>query len=369
MSFDLIDKKMMLRCIQLAKKGLGNTYPNPLVGSVITHNNKIIGEGWHQKAGLPHAEINAIESVENKELLSQSTLYVNLEPCSHFGKTPPCADAIIKYNIPKVVIGHIDLSSKVNGKGIEKLQNHGIEVKSNCLPLETYEINKRFFTFHQKKRPFIILKWAETSDGFMGKKDEQIWISNPKAKQVVHQLRTQEQAILVGKNTVLTDNPKLNARAFYGKNPIRIVLDRKLDIPSYFFVLDNSVKTLIINEKIEKTESNNYYIKLNLEDKNWTKKIIDELYKYEIQSVIIEGGSYTLTQFIENNLWDEANIFVAWDRKMETGIKSPELKNHQLVYSKSMDNNLLNHYINQNREQLHGLNPLDIERVCPFLNS
>ncbi len=345
--FSLFDKEMMNRCLQLAKNGFGTTYPNPLVGCVITHNNIIIGEGWHQKSGLPHAEINAINSVKDKSLLKESTLYVNLEPCVHFGKTPPCANAIIENNIPKVVIGHIDYSSKVNGKGIEKLRNYSIEVKDNCLEKETYDINKRFFTYHKKNRSYIILKWAETNNGFIGKEKERIWISNSYAKQVVHKWRTEEQAILVGKNTVLIDNPKLNAREYVGNNSVRIIVDKELAVSKKMNVLDNRIKTIVFNEKKDEIELNTTYITLDFNEKDGIPALIDELYKQEIQSIIIEGGAFTLNKFIEYGFWDEARVFIATNVEIENGITAPKLKNHQLVSAKNIDNNILYQYINQ----------------------
>lgn len=220
----------MKRCIELAKNGLGTTYPNPLVGSVIVHDGKIIGEGWHKKAGEPHAEVNAVNSVKDKSLLKEATIYVSLEPCSHFGKTPPCCDLIIANKIPNVVVGTVDPFAKVAGNGIKKLIESGKNVTIGILEDECNELNKRFFTFHQKKRPYIILKWAETTDGFIApiSKEEKspVWITNPYSRQLVHKWRTEEQAILVGTNTVLDDNPKLDARDFSGNNPVRIVLDK-----------------------------------------------------------------------------------------------------------------------------------------------
>ncbi len=327
-----IHEKYINRCIELAKNGLGATYPNPLVGSVIVLNDKIIGEGWHQKAGEPHAEVNAINSVKDKSLLKKAIIYVNLEPCSHYGKTPPCANLIVENGIKKVVIGSVDANSKVSGKGILHLQNNGCEVIVGVLEQECLKLNKRFFTFHNKKRPFIILKWAETQDGFIDKlRDENSenspnWISNVYSQQLVHKMRAEEQAILVGTNTALNDNPKLNARNWFGLNPVRIVLDRSLKIPFHYNFYDGSVKTIVITEKAPiKSVNENTCFELMDFSKNLAEQICAVLYAHEIQSVLIEGGAQTLKTFITENLWDEAFIFVG-NKKFENGLKAPELK-------------------------------------------
>ncbi len=316
----------------MAKNGLGFTYPNPLVGSVIVLNNKIIGEGWHQKAGEPHAEVNAINSVKDKSLLKKATIYVNLEPCSHYGKTPPCANLIVENDIKKVVIGSVDSNSKVGGKGILHLQNNGCEVIVGVLEQECLNLNKRFFTFHNKKRPFIILKWAETQDGFIDKlrdstsENSPNWISNSYSQQLTHKMRAEEQAILVGTNTALNDNPKLNARNWFGLDPIRIVLDRSLKIPFHYNLYDGSVKTIVLTEKApsKSLNENAHFEQLDF-SKNLAQQICDILYNHEIQSVIVEGGAQTLKTFIAENLWDEAYVFVG-NTKFENGLKAPELK-------------------------------------------
>lgn len=327
-----IHEKYINRCIQLAKNGFGFTYPNPLVGSVIVLNDKIIGEGWHKKAGEPHAEVNAINSVKDKSLLKQATIYVNLEPCSHYGKTPPCANLIVENGIKKVVIGSVDSNSKVSGKGILHLQNNGCDVIVGVLEQECLNLNKRFFTFHNKKRPFIILKWAETQDGFIDKlrdstsENSPNWISNAYSQQLVHKMRAEEQAILVGTNTALNDNPKLNARNWFGLDPVRIVLDKSLKIPSHYNLLDGSLKTIFITEKVpDKSLNENTYFEQIDFNKNFAEQICAILYNYEIQSVIIEGGAQTLKTFTAENLWDEAHVFVG-NTKFENGLKAPELK-------------------------------------------
>jgi len=314
------------RCIQLAKNGLGTTYPNPLVGSVIVYDGKIIGEGWHRKAGEPHAEVNAIHSVKDKSLLSKATIYVSLEPCSHFGKTPPCCDMIIKHKIPNVVVGTVDPNSQVAGTGIKRLIENGITVTVGILEDECNELNKRFFTFHNKKRPYIILKWAESLDGFIApltkEKQEPVWISNSISRQLVHKWRSEEQAILVGTQTVIDDNPKLDVRDWKGENPIRIVLDRTGKITNDFHVMNKKAKTILITAQENLTFSENIIAESVIFDIQLTKKIADISYKYGIQSVIIEGGRQTLQSFIEANLWDEARVFIG-AVSFNDGVKAP----------------------------------------------
>ncbi|WP_281637479.1 bifunctional diaminohydroxyphosphoribosylaminopyrimidine deaminase/5-amino-6-(5-phosphoribosylamino)uracil reductase RibD [Flavobacterium marginilacus] len=323
-----IHEKYIRRCISLAKNGLGATYPNPMVGSVIVYDGKIIGEGWHRKAGGPHAEVNAVNSVQDKSLLSRATIYVSLEPCSHFGKTPPCCDLIIKNKIPNVVIGTVDPFSEVAGKGIKKLIEAGIHVTVGILEEECNELNKRFFTFHQKKRPYIILKWAESQDGFIAplEKSEKkpVWITNTYSRQLVHKWRTEEQAILVGTQTVLDDNPKLNARDWYGNNPVRLVLDQNNRIPKESAVFDNQTKTIVFTDsKNTIPEENTTFDSIDFKQ-NIAGQIADSLYIHNIQSVIIEGGLRTLQTFIDANLWDEARIFKG-EISLSRGIQAPLL--------------------------------------------
>lgn len=299
-----------------------------MVGSVIVHNDSIIGEGWHYQAGKPHAEVNAINSVKDKSLLKEATIYVSLEPCSHFGKTPPCANLIIQHQIPNVVIGCVDSFSEVSGKGIEKLKNNGCNVTIGVLEDECIELNKRFFTFHNKKRPHIILKWAESNDGFIAPNNnsEITWITNTYSRQLVHKLRTEEQAILVGTNTAITDNPKLDARTWKGNNPIRIVLDRTLKIPTNNHLFDGSIKTIVITEIDEHNSENLFFETINF-SKNIPLQICEVLYKHQLQSVIIEGGSRTLQSFIDANLWDEAHVFKGISI-FKDGIEAPKFKRY-----------------------------------------
>ena len=322
----------MQRCIDLAKNGLGTTYPNPLVGSVIVHNAKIIGEGWHKQAGQPHAEVNAINSIKNKEQLKDATIYVSLEPCSHFGKTPPCADLIINNGIKNVIIGSTDPNPKVAGNGIKKLIEAGCSVTVGVLEDKCSALNKRFFTFHNKKRPYIILKWAQTINGFIApsemrsnskkiKDKNPVWITNTYSRQRTHQLRAQEQAILVGTNTVLTDNPSLTTRDWYGNSPTRIILDKKLKIPAEAAVLDGTVPTIIITEKKKEDSENRCFEVIDFQ-KNIAEQICNVLHKHKLQSVIIEGGAMTLQTFINANLWDEAYLFTG-NAIFENGVKAP----------------------------------------------
>lgn len=324
-----IHEKYIKRCIELAFHGLGTTYPNPMVGSVIVHDGKIIGEGWHRKAGEAHAEVNAINSVKDEKLLKESVIYVSLEPCSHFGKTPPCSDLIIEKGIRRVVIGTMDPFAKVAGRGIKKLMDAGCEVNVGVLEEECLELNKRFFTFHQKKRPYIILKWAQTRDGFIApeKRDEKrpVWITNQYSGVLVHKWRTEEQAILVGTNTVKADNPKLNARKWEGNSPVRIIIDRELKTSEKASVLDNSQKTIVLcAKKPESNQSENVIFEEISFSENIAKEICNVLYENDIQSVIIEGGTYTLQQFLDSGLWDEARVFTG-NSEFRSGIKAPEL--------------------------------------------
>lgn len=327
-----IHEKYILRCIQVAKNGLGITFPNPMVGSVIVHGNEIIGEGFTSPYGGPHAEVNAINSVKNKALLSNTTLYVTLEPCSHYGKTPPCADLIIEHQIPKVVIGLLDPHDKVAGNGIKKLKDAGCEVIVNILETECREHHKRFLTYQEQKRPFIILKWAETLDGFIAPEQSlretdpsPYWITNIHSRQLVHKWRSEEQAILVGTNTILKDNPKLNVRLWTGKSPIRILIDKNLKVGSDFYVMDGSVKTIVITQ-IEHRKR--YITGVDYEvidfSKNVALQICKVLHKHSILSVIIEGGSKTLQMFLDANLWDEARIFKGANH-FTKGLKAPIL--------------------------------------------
>ena len=339
----MTDEIYMKRCIELARKALGNTYPNPLVGSVIVHNGLIIGEGFHQKAGENHAEINAINSVKNKDLLKESTIYVSLEPCSHFGKTPPCANKIIETGFKKVVIGTLDSHEKVNGKGKKLIEEAGIEVVSGVLEKECQELNKRFFTFHRKKRPFIILKWAESGDGFLDQDFKPTQIGNSLTKQFVHQLRSEEHAILVGTNTALTDNPALTTREITGRNPVRILIDFELKVPLDFNIYNNEAPTLIFNAIKDSEEKNIRFIKIKKE--NFVENLMTKLYENQIQSVIVEGGSFTFQQFIDAGIWDAAIIIKNENLKLCNGTKAPEF-HHENFNTKNFRDNIIEFHKN-----------------------
>jgi len=321
------DEKYMQRCLQLAKKGFGNTYPNPMVGSVIVHKGKIIGEGYHEKAGEAHAEVNAVNSVKNKALLKESALYVNLEPCAHQGRTPACSTMIIHNKIPRVIIGCTDSFEKVAGKGAKMLKDAGISVKTGVLEKESRELNKRFFTFHEKKRPYIVLKWARTIDGFIDFERKATtpikpnWITDEYARMLVHKWRTEEQAIMVATNTAEKDNPKLNVRDWTGNQPTRIVLDRTLRLKQDLHLFDGSQKTIVITEKYKENSKKSDYIQIPFDDVFY-ENMFKELYKREIQSVFIEGGARFLQNLIDRNYWDEAREFIG-DVKFFKGVKAP----------------------------------------------
>lgn len=315
----------MMRCIQLAKNGLGTTYPNPLVGSVIVHNTTIIGEGWHYQAGQPHAEVHAVKSCKDTLLLSEATIYVSLEPCSHFGKTPPCVNLIISEGIKKVVIGTTDPNPKVAGQGIKRLMEAGCDVVVGVLEDDCNQLNKRFFTFQQKKRPYIILKWAQTADGFVApqtkKEQKPVWITNEFSRQLAHKLRAQEQAILIGTNTAKEDNPSLTTRDWFGNNPLRVVLDRKNSLDKKLAFYTDDLPTLMLTEQPTESAGNTSFEVLDFK-KEIALHSCNLLYKKGIQSVLVEGGSKTLQTFIDANLWDEALVFVG-KATYTKGIKAP----------------------------------------------
>ena len=316
-------KKYIQRTFYLAKKGIGKVAPNPLVGCVIVKNNKIIGEGYHKEYGDKHAEINAINNVSNKKEIEGSSVYINLEPCNHFGKTPPCSDALVKLKPKEVIISNKDPNPLTNGKSIKKLIDNNINVRSNILKEEGKELNKRFFKNQIKKLPFIILKWAQTSDGFIAKSDgSSKWISNDISRTLVHKWRSEELGILVGAKTVNNDNPKLNVRSWDGKDPIRVIIDPNNRSSNKNDILSDTLPTLIYNKKRESKVQNKQFVRLlefNL------LNILKDILSRGISSIMVEGGSFTLQSFIENNLWDEARVFVS-DGKFKNGIKAPKIK-------------------------------------------
>jgi diaminohydroxyphosphoribosylaminopyrimidine deaminase / 5-amino-6-(5-phosphoribosylamino)uracil reductase len=306
----------MTRVLELAQKGLGRVAPNPLVGCVIVHNHKIIGEGFHREFGKAHAEVNAIDSVQQKELLQESTLYVNLEPCSHYGKTPPCAELLIRHRFKRVVVGIEDPFPLVAGKGIKMLSDAGMEVDVNIMPEACRFINRRFLTFVQQKRPFIILKWAQSADGFLDKErmpDEEgiNWITGNAAKRLNHFWRASEQSILIGKTTALRDNPSLTTREVEGKNPTRILIDLNHEVPYTKTLFNAQAPTILICDKrlpITDLPDSVQIIRIDQRE-NLISELLNQLFERNIQSVIIEGGAFTLNSFIKNNIWDEARVF------------------------------------------------------------
>jgi diaminohydroxyphosphoribosylaminopyrimidine deaminase / 5-amino-6-(5-phosphoribosylamino)uracil reductase len=344
----------MKRCIELAQLGTGNVAPNPLVGAVLVHNDKIIGEGFHAKYGEAHAEVNCINSIakENIELISKSILYVSLEPCAHFGKTPPCVDLILKYSIPHVVIGCSDSFEKVNGIGIEKLMAAGVKVEVGILEKESRALNKHFFTFQEKKRPYIILKWAQTNDGFIAAENgTEIKISNEYTNKLLHKLRAETPAILVGRNTVQKDNPSLTTRLWKGKNPVRIIIDPNLELENSFNVFNDEATSIIINKQKNENVGNVIFYKI-VEESSVVEGIISCLYQQQLNAVIIEGGAKTIQYFIDANLWDEAIVITNTTMKIETGISSPKLKGDILLHTENIFKDRIDFYKQTNNEFL-----------------
>ena len=347
--------KFMKRCLELASKAEGLTYPNPLVGAVIVHNGRIIGEGYHVKAGSRHAEVLAIESVKDRELLFSSTLYVNLEPCSHYGKTPPCADRIITEGIPVIVSGATDTSTKVSGKGFARLREAGCRVITNIASEECRFINRRFLTFHEKRRPYIVLKWAQSADGFIGRDKERrmtegpLWITGNSERILVHKWRVTEQAILVGGETVRADNPKLNVREWTGNSPIRLILSGSGNLPSNLAMNDligPQVVFTFFPDKVNMPRS--VVVKLNKNEPS-AIQVLDYLYKWGIQSLLIEGGSTVLNHFMSLGLWDEARVFQGY-QVLGSGVKAPGLMG-RLISQQVFSNSRLYIFIREERRR------------------
>ena len=316
----------MRRAIQLAENGRFKVAPNPMVGAVIVHSDRIIGEGFHREFGSAHAEVNAVNSVQNQSVLSEATMYVSLEPCSHFGKTPPCSDLIVEKKFKRVVICNLDPSDKVAGKGIAKLKQNGIEVVSGVLESEGFELNKRFITFHAKRRPYITLKWAETTDGYIGRAQDDperndSWITSTLSKQMVHQWRAEEMGILVGKNTALIDNPELNVREVDGRDPIKFMIDSELSLPSDLKVFQAGKSVILNKKKAEQTSLVDYVL--------YKDDPFESLFQYcrenEIHSILVEGGKILLDSMIEQNLWDEARIFKG-QKEFKRGVTAPQIE-------------------------------------------
>ena len=330
----------MEKCINLAKKGIQDVSPNPMVGSIIVYNDEIIGQGYHEKYGSNHAEVNAINSVQDKSLLEKSTLYVNLEPCCHHGKTPPCTNLIIEKKIPKVVIGCKDSYSKVSGNGIKKLRNNLIEVIDSVLDKKCKELNRRFFSFHEKKRPYIILKWAKSKDNYIApiNQNKPFWMTCEKSKELVHRWRAQEDSILVGRKTVIADNPLLTVRLYNGKNPVRIIIDKNLTINQNLKIYNKEANTIILNQEKSLIDGKNIFVKIDFN--NFLENMLNELYNRNILSVIVEGGAETINSFINLDLFDEIRVFTT-TKILKNGIISPNIPKLNLLSKNIIDKDIL----------------------------
>lgn len=340
-----VHEKYIRRCIELALNGLGTTYPNPMVGAVIVHDDIIIGEGWHRKAGEPHAEVNAVNSVADTSLLKAATIYVSLEPCSHFGRTPPCCDLILKTGIPNIVVGTVDTFSKVSGEGIRKLREAGRNVIVGVLGNECRKLNRRFFTFHEEKRPYVILKWAQSKDGYIAplhrEERRPVWISTEASRRLAHKWRTEEQAILVGTQTAADDDPKLDVRLWNGPQPVRFAIDRTRRIPSRSALFDQKAPTVVITA--DKTPDDGMVSYEAASFENLASEVLAIAYRRGIQSIIIEGGRHTLQTFIDAGMWDEARI-ITGNVMLGTGIPAPKL-NGSPSETHSLDGDLIQiHY-------------------------
>jgi len=337
-----LDEQFMLRALELAQAGRGLVSPNPLVGSVIVYDGRIVGEGWHKQYGGPHAEVNAVNSVADKNVLAESTIYVNLEPCSHVGKTPPCADMLVERKLKRVVIANLDTNPLVSGRGVTKLQAAGIDVTTGILEGKGRELNKRFFTAMEKRRPYIILKWAQTADGFLAREDgDSKWISNELSRQLVHKWRTEEDAVLVGRGTVMYDNPRLNVRDWSGRNPVRVVVDRSLKLSGALHVFDGTQKTILYNT--EKEGEDERCTKIRLSGKDFLKDLVSSLLRQKIQSIIIEGGAQILNAFLESGFWDEARVFTSHNT-FHKGLPAPTPRGN-LLRSEMILNDTLEYYV------------------------
>ncbi len=339
----------MKRCIELAEKAKGYTAPNPMVGAVLVHNSVIIGESWHKQYGQAHAEVNCIESVApgNKALIPESTMYVSLEPCAHHGKTPPCAIRLVKEQVKEVIIANKDPFEKVGGRGIEILQQAGIKTEAGVLAKEGRWLNRRFFCFHEKQRPYIILKWAQTKEGYFAPADKsRLQLSNKHSQQLVHKWRTEESAIMVGYKTALNDDPKLTARLWEGKQPLRMVLDEQLQLPETLSLFNDEAETWVVNSVKQETRNNIEFVQLDF-DEHLLPQILKRLHTAQKLSLIVEGGAALLNSFINAGVWDEARVFTA-DASLPDGIAAPLLTTAKPAFETSIDNDLLQVYVNTN---------------------
>jgi diaminohydroxyphosphoribosylaminopyrimidine deaminase/5-amino-6-(5-phosphoribosylamino)uracil reductase len=349
-------EKYMNRCLQLALSGSGYVAPNPMVGACLVHQERIIGEGWHRQFGGPHAEVNCLDSVQPADfhLIPESVLYITLEPCNHFGKTPPCTDLILKKGIKQVVVGCIDANAKVNGSGIQKLKSNGVEVTSGVLERECVDLNRRFFTFHQKKRPYIILKWAQTADGFIANPDgSTLKISNNMTDRLVHKWRSEEDAILVGTNTLLKDNPSLTTRLWSGKNPLRVVIDKELKADLRCKIYDGQSPVLVFNHLKSDKEGDIEFVEVD-KSMNLIEQINQTLYSKNVLSLLVEGGARTLESYFHSGCWDEARIITNNALKTDSGIQAPnpQLYQHSSIQKiEKIDNDTIHFFRNTNSNQ------------------
>lgn len=324
-----VENKYMARCISLARGGAGGVAPNPMVGAVVVHQGKIIGEGYHRKYGEAHAEVNAIASVRDESLLKEATMYVSLEPCSHYGKTPPCAELIIKKQIPRVVIGCLDPFPEVSGRGVRMLREAGVEVVTGVMEKEAWELNRVFMTFQEKRRPYIYLKWAQSADGFLDRlrtdnSSPAVVLSSPETMRRVHRLRADVAAIMVGTQTALLDNPSLTVRHWAGKSPVRVVLDRTLRIPSHYHLFDGTVKTLVFTTVADAISRENVeYVTIDF-SQPVLPQVMHELYIRKLNSLMVEGGATLLGHFLKEGLWDQMLVETA-PVSLESGVKAPDL--------------------------------------------
>ena len=343
------EQGLMQHCLSLAQRAKGHTAPNPMVGAVLVHNDRIIGEGWHHYYGADHAEVNCLKNVvlADKSLVSESTMYVNLEPCAHFGMTPPCADRLVQEKVQKVVIANVDPFEKVDGLGIRILKDAGIAVETGALEKEGLWVNRRFFCFHQQKRPYIILKWAQSADGFIAPKDRsRLQITGVEAQTMVHKWRTEEAAIMVGTTTALNDDPELTARLYDGKQPLRIVLDKDLKVPHTHHLYDNKAATWIINDQKEMLHGNVHSVRLPFGE-GFLPALMKKLYDARILSIIIEGGATLLNSFISAGLWDEARVFTG-QSYIKGGIPAPSLNDCPKAFTMKVGNDQLDLCVNEN---------------------
>lgn len=339
------DEKYMRRCLQLARNGLCRTAPNPMVGAVVVCDGQIIGEGYHVRCGQAHAEVNAIRSVKDEALLKRSTLYVSLEPCSHYGKTPPCADLIVEKGIPRIVVGCQDPFAKVAGRGIRKLREAGREVLVGVLEQECRALISRFITFHTLHRPYVTLKWAESADGYLDvvrKEGKPVRLSNDLTMLLVHKKRAEHSAILVGTRTALLDNPSLNVRDWYGPSPVRVVIDRRCVLPAGGHLLDGTVPTLVFTERVQAPKPGVEYVQADFQ-KPLLPQLLDGLYARGLQSLLVEGGSCTLQSFIDAGLWDEAFVEES-PLRLKDGIRAPQIGREKICFYEQHFGRVIRHY-------------------------